>query len=161
MKLIKNREGWIVSETHRQCTNCLCIYEKTSKTVTLCGVCNSGRVKTQSAQVKMWRRAKARASKYDVAFDIELEDIVIPELCPILNIPLVVFQGKSGGKPDSPALDRVDNNYGYIKGNVMVISHLANMMKSSANIEQLIKFSEWVLETYRGHLTDSNEIRLT
>lgn len=161
MDLVKNREGWLVSETHRQCTNCLCIYERTSKTVTLCGTCNSGRVKTESAQIKMWRRAKSRANKYSIDFNIEPVDVIIPETCPILGIPLVVFQGKSGGQPDSPALDRINNNLGYIKNNVMVISHLANMMKSSANPEQLIKFSEWVLTTYREPLTDSNEIRLT
>jgi hypothetical protein len=149
MELVKNREGWLVGETHRQCTNCLEIYENKSKTVTLCGTCNSTRVKGQSDEIKMWRRAKARVTKSGVPFDIEISDIIIPEFCPILGIPLVVHKGRAGGEPNSPALDRVDNTLGYVKGNIMVISHLANMMKSSADPEQLIKFAEWVLTTYQ------------
>jgi len=148
MELVKNREGWLVSDTHRQCTNCLVIYELTSKTVTLCGVCNSGRVKSQSPEIKMWRRAKSRVVKSGVPFDIEVSDIIIPEFCPILGIPLVVHKGRAGGENHSPALDRIDNDLGYVKGNIQVISHLANCMKSSANPEQLILFAEWVLEAY-------------
>ncbi len=153
MELIKNREGWLVSDTHRQCTNCLVICERTSPTVTLCGVCNSGRVKSQSPEIKMWRRAKARVVKSGVPFDIEVSDIVIPEFCPILGIPLVVFKGRSGGEGNSPALDRIDNTLGYVKGNVQVISHLANCMKSSADPTQLMKFARWVIETYSENTT--------
>jgi hypothetical protein len=148
MDLVKNREGWLVNDTHRQCTNCLIIYERTSPTVTLCGICNSGRVKTQSAEIKMWRRAKSRVNKSNIPFDIEVSDIIIPEFCPILEIPLVAFSGSSGGRHDSPALDRINNSLGYVKGNIQVISHLANMMKSYADPDQLIKFANWVLTTY-------------
>ena len=78
-----------------------------------------------------------------------LEDIVIPESCPILRIPIIYHSGSSGGKINSPALDRIDNSKGYIKGNVLVISHLANMMKSCANEEQLILFAQWVFDNYK------------
>jgi hypothetical protein len=144
----KNREGYRVSDTHRECTNCGCIYEKRSKTVTLCNTCNSTRVKEQSPEVKMYRRAKSRAAKNGTDFTIDKSDIHIPERCPILGIVLEVHSGSSGGKPNSPALDRIDNSKGYVKGNVTVISSLANMMKSSANVDELIKFSEWVQNTY-------------
>lgn len=149
MGLVRNREGWLVSEIERQCTNCLVIFLRTSKTVTLCNACNSGRVKTQNAETKMWRRAKARAKENGREFTLKISDIVIPELCPILGIPLVCFEGRSGGQFDSPALDRKDSSKGYTPDNIMVVSHLANMMKSSASAEQLVKFAEWVLETYK------------
>lgn len=149
MELVKNREGWLVSDTERQCTNCRVVFPKTSKTVTLCGVCNSVRVKTQNAEIKMWRRAKSRAKNSGREFTIKVSDIVIPEVCPILGMPLVCFEGASGGRPDSPALDRRDSSKGYTPENIMVVSHLANMMKSSATAEQLVNFAKWVLEVYK------------
>jgi hypothetical protein len=91
-------------------------------------------------------RARARRKKYE--FNLELIDILIPEVCPILriNIDKIVT-----GLPrnDSPSLDRIDNTKGYIKGNVMVISHKANAMKHNATPEELIKFAIWVMETYK------------
>ena len=144
----KNREGYLVSESHRECTKCGTIFNNRSKTVTLCNSCNSQRVKEQSPEVRMHRRAKARATRSKLEFTLDKTDIKIPTHCPVLGIPLCVHKGTSGGKDNSPALDRVDNSKGYVKGNVVVISHLANMMKSSANVEQLIKFSQWVQSTY-------------
>lgn len=43
---------------------------------------------------------------------------------------------------------RIDNNKGYIKGNVQVIGRRANIMKSSASPEELLKFAKWVINTY-------------
>lgn len=150
MELVLNREGYLVSETHRECVVCSEIYEITCKTNTRCKKCNCERVKCTSPEKKMLARAKARANKYQIECDIELEDIEIPEICPILNIPLTCHSGTSGGKPDSPSLDRIDNTKGYIKGNVIVVSHLANMMKSSATVQNLIDFATWVFNTYKS-----------
>lgn len=147
MKL--NREGFLVSKDMRQCTNkdCGIIFKKTSKTVTLCNRCNSNRVKCTDIKYKMFSRAKSRAKQRNIEFNLNIEDIIIPEYCPVLNIKLVEHKGKPGGIKNSPALDRINNSLGYIKGNVVVISHLANMMKSSANNEELLKFAEWVNNT--------------
>lgn len=92
--------------------------------------------------------AKHRAKKRGLAFDIDFEDVVIPEMCPVLGIPLIFKEGGKGGAPNSPSLDRIDNSKGYVKGNVQVISHLANSMKSTADKEQLKKFAKWILENY-------------
>ena len=74
----------------------------------------------------MYRAAKARAKEKGRDFNIELSDIVIPTLCPVLGIPM-----------DRPSLDRIDGTKGYVKGNVRVISHRANMLKNDATIEEL------------------------
>ena len=150
-----NREGFFVGEFERQCTKCGVMFPKTSKTVTMCNSCNSNRVKGESVETKMLRRAKQRAKERGVDFNLSLEDITIPTHCPILGIELKMHKGRSGGQPNSPALDRVDNNKGYVKGNVMVMSHLANMMKSSASTEQMVLFAEWVIKT---HGNSANEV---
>lgn len=66
----------------------------------------------------MFRGAKARAKKAGLPFDLTLEDIVIPALCPALGTPMV-----------KPSLDRTIPSLGYVKGNVQVISHRANRLK--------------------------------
>jgi predicted nucleic acid-binding Zn-ribbon protein len=141
-----NREGNLVSEYHRQCTACGIIFEKNGvNTMTICRSCNTTRVKNgQSAEQKMLQRARNRSKNNKIECNLELSDIFIPEKCPILKIPLVVHSGSSGGKFNSPALDRIDNTKGYIRGNVWVISHRANQMKVDANIKELKLFAEWI-----------------
>ena len=151
---MKNREGYIVTKEVRECTKCGVMFPNKSRVVALCPTCNSSRVKGESPEVRMYRRSKARAKERGVEFTIDKEDIYIPEVCPILGIPLVVKSGSSGGSDNSPALDRIDNDKGYVKGNVQVISHLANMMKSSANVEQLQKFASWVNNTFPASASD-------
>ena len=87
--------------------------------------------KTNPAK-NLWDKAKYRASQSELAFDIEPSDVVIPETCPVLGIPM-----------EKPTLDRKDNSKGYIKGNVFVISHRANRIKSDATrseIEAILRY---------------------
>lgn len=95
------------------------------------------------------RVAKSRAKKRGIPFDLSVEDIIVPTHCPILGIKLEINSnlGK-GGKPSSYSLDKIDNDKGYIKGNVQVISHLANSMKSTASVEQLQSFAKWIRKEY-------------
>lgn len=143
----RNREGHLVDNTHRECTNCGTIFEKTSK-MTLCKPCNSERVKSQTPEWKMRQRAKRRAFEKDMDFDLELSDIIIPDICPIMGININTNSGKSGAYKNSPSLDRIDNNKGYIKGNIQVVSQLANSMKGAASVEELQMFADWVNKTY-------------
>lgn len=85
----------------------------------------------------LWKSAKIRAQKNNLEFNIEVTDIVIPNICPVLNIP--IFYQPTGGKPThySPSLDRIDNNKGYIKGNIEVISWRANNLKRDATMTEL------------------------
>jgi hypothetical protein len=92
---------------------------------------------------RMFSSAKERAKRKGLDFNIELSDIVIPKLCPILGIEL--FKGETKVRKNSPSLDRIDSTKGYIKGNVQVISNLANTMKNNATEKELIAFSKYML----------------
>lgn len=140
-----NREGWLVSDTTRECTSCQKLFTKTSK-MTLCGECNSARVKSMSPEYKMLQRAKSRSRSSGREFDLKISDIIIPDICPILGIKLVVNSGRSGAYRSSPSLDRVDNMRGYTSDNIQVISQLANAMKCHATNTELRSFATWVLQ---------------
>lgn len=90
----------------------------------------------QSYVKSMLNRAKARAILKNLEFNLSIDDILIPEYCPILNIKLEYYQ-KQGGSDNSPALDRIDNNKGYIKGNIQVISNKANRIKTNATLSEI------------------------
>jgi len=94
--------------------------------------------------------ARSRAKSSGVPFDLTVGDIVIPETCPVLGIPLVSAAGggKRGPRPNSPTLDRLDPARGYVPGNVVVVSFRANRAKndlSLGEIEALAAFYARVL----------------
>lgn len=86
----------------------------------------------------LWNAAKQRAKRDGLEFSLDRGDIVIPETCPLLGMPI-----KRGRRGDDqcPSLDRIDNSLGYVPGNVWVISWLANKMKATATKEQLDAFA--------------------
>lgn len=92
---------------------------------------------------KMLQAAKSRAKKFNVPFSLCREDVSIPTHCPALGIPLQVGKGKI--TDGSPSLDRVRPELGYVRGNVVVVSHLANRIKNSATLEQMISVAGWAL----------------
>jgi hypothetical protein len=96
----------------------------------------------------MVARAKSRAKQGGYNFDLTPDDINIPTHCPVLGIKLYVTEGKSGAFVNSPSLDKINPTLGYVKGNVQVMSQLANQMKGAASPEQLLMFADWVYKTY-------------
>lgn len=80
--------------------------------------------------------AKTRAKRDGIPFDIDLTDINIPAICPVLKIPIQPNKG-SGWHDSSPSLDRIHNSKGYTKGNVRVISNRANRLKADATLSEL------------------------
>lgn len=85
-----------------------------------------------------WKAARERATKYKIDFSIDIRDIYVPKVCPILEIPIIPAIGKA--TDNSPSLDRINPLLGYIPGNVRVISRKANWMKSNASREELVLF---------------------
>lgn len=83
----------------------------------------------------LFHNAKANARRKGLPFDIELSDIVIPEVCPVLGIKIV--RGEGGRTDASPSIDKIVPSIGYVKGNVVVVSWKANRIKNDASIAEL------------------------
>jgi len=99
----------------------------------------------------LWSLAKRRAKRDNIDFTILVGDIVIPTICPVLNIPLVKNRGKCSF--NSASVDRINPKLGYVKGNIMVISFKANLMKNDASFEEIEK-----LYFYMKSLNDKTHI---
>lgn len=118
---------------------------------------NQGRDKNyfRKLRLKVSPEYKAEiAEQRGLDFNLELEDIVIPKYCPILEVP---FQ--FGSKDDysySPSIDRIDNSKGYIKGNIQIISMKANTMKNSATPEELYNFCKNILRYSPNYIEKEN-----
>ena len=95
---------------------------------------------------KMFQAAKRRAKKTGVPFSITRKDIVIPDVCPVLGI-LLIKGGQRYSTADSPSLDKIRPELGYVPGNVAVISHKANTIKSNATVEDLEAVVAWLKKT--------------
>lgn len=87
------------------------------------------------------RSARERSKKKGLEFNIDESDIVVPERCPVLDIPLIQGEGKP--TKNSPSIDRINPNKGYIKGNVIIVSYLANTIKTNATVEEIKKVAEF------------------
>lgn len=113
------------------------------------GVLRSSRCKTCQNQAyvdldqvtKMLYAARKRAKLGGFECTITKDDIIIPDVCPVLGIPLFARVGAGRSNRDqvehSPSLDRIDNSKGYVPGNVCVISMRANMIKNNATLQEL------------------------
>jgi hypothetical protein len=87
--------------------------------------------------------AKQRSRINNIECTITLEDIIIPEICPILKVPLI--RGTKNNYKFSPTIDRIDSTKGYTKDNIKVISMKANTMKNNATFNELKIFSENIM----------------
>lgn len=88
--------------------------------------------------------ARARAKKQGVPFDLTEDDIVIPDVCPILGVRM--RRGKGTSTPCSPSLDKIIPALGYVPGNIAVISRRANTIKNDASIHELRALVRWLEE---------------
>jgi hypothetical protein len=98
------------------------------------------------------RAARNRARKNGVKCTIEFEDIVVPERCPVLGIPLAVGRGKL--QDGSPTVDRIIPRFGYVRGNIAVISWRANIVKNAGTAAEHRAVADWIDANENSHLFD-------
>jgi len=97
---------------------------------------------------RLWRAVKRRAKTKNIPFNITPDDIIMPEKCKYLGIKLINNVGCGTAMHNSPSIDRIENEKGYIKGNIQVISYRANACKQNLSLEQLKIFARNILKLH-------------
>ena len=92
--------------------------------------------------------AKSRAKRKGIPFNLRVCDILIPTHCPVLGIELKANKGHPSY--NSPSIDRIIPELGYIQDNIIIVSFKANLMKSDSTIDELEK----VYQFYKNLLSN-------
>lgn len=111
-----------------------------------CKVCDNSARKTSSQKTPERRLAwalrtiKIKSQQRNIPFGIVLDEFLpIPRVCPIFATPM----NYDGNRDSVPTFDRLIPKLGYISGNVRLISHRANRIKSDATLEELKRMVAW------------------
>jgi hypothetical protein len=90
--------------------------------------------------------ARTRARKHSLPFNLTNAYIksILPEVCPALGLTFDFGPKGSGPRWNSPAIDRIIPEFGYIVGNVAVISHRANVIKHDATAHEVMLVAKWL-----------------
>lgn len=94
--------------------------------------------------------SKKRAKRAGIDHNLDLDYLfsILPDYCPYLGIKFhweaKTNCGNRGGHPRSPSIDRIDSSKGYIKGNVAIVSHRANVIKHNATEQELFRIGRAV-----------------
>lgn len=83
----------------------------------------------------LFKRVQSRAKRDGIVFALRVEDVVVPEFCPVLGIRLERSR-RNGPEDNSPSLDRIRPELGYVPGNVAVVSQRANRLKNNGTAEE-------------------------
>jgi len=97
----------------------------------------------KTREYKIWCAVSTRAKERGLEFTIKPSDIVIPDVCPALGIPLI-SSGGHGFKDNLPSVDRLDSSKGYTPENIAIISWKANRLKSDHTVETLEKIAAYM-----------------
>ena len=92
---------------------------------------------------------KARARRKGLPVDVDLDylESIATDECPVFKEPFV--WGQAGDNmhtpnPNGPSLDRVIPELGYVRGNLVFISHRANSIKQNVTELELYMVADWL-----------------
>ena len=116
--------------------------------------CNRGKASWRSPSAYRRQRinvircaAKKRAERLDIPFDVSTDHLVdiFPSdgCCPVFHCTL--SWGDDEGRSNSPSLDRIIPELGYVEGNVVWLSHRANRIKSDASLAEIKSLYDFLL----------------
>lgn len=96
--------------------------------------------------MRLFRYARERAREEGTEFTITVDDVraAFPRdwVCPVLGARMTHGDGKSHDA--SPTLDRINPDWGYVPGNIAVMSYRANRAKGALRAFELEQIATWM-----------------
>lgn len=116
----------------------------------------AGKYETTLCHIR--RRAKEKGLPCDITAGYLAS--IHPTHCPVLGVPIQHNTGKGVAALTSPSVDRIIPERGYIKGNVIIVSKLANQIRSCGSPEQILAVGMFYEKLLKETNVDPNpEIR--
>jgi hypothetical protein len=89
--------------------------------------------------------AANKCREQGLPFNITADDLMpAPLKCPVFGFKLDWYKDGRGGADDSPSIDRLIPEEGYVPGNVTLISLKANRIKNDSDLSELRMVADWV-----------------
>lgn len=88
---------------------------------------------------------KSRALKKGILYDLDADflESIMPTHCPVLGVELKRRATRNENNPDSPTVDRIFPDRGYVRDNVMIVSKRANQIKSDATPDEIARVARY------------------
>mgnify|MGYP003345023765 CR=1 FL=1 len=89
---------------------------------------------------------RSRCKRKGIPFNLDMDHIkeILTADCPVFNTPLIFGVVGRGHDEQSPSLDRVIPELGYVKGNVVFISKIANTIKQNVTEKEIYAVADWL-----------------
>jgi hypothetical protein len=105
-------------------------------------------------------RIKNKCKEREIPFDIDVDYLmsIYPKdyKCPVLGFK---FEVGTKNIQYTHSIDRIVPSKGYVKGNLVIISKLANQIKSSATLDQLMLVAIYFNKLFHEYGEDADEKR--
>lgn len=96
----------------------------------------------EEVAIRLFRSAQTRSKRREIDFDIELCDVLERVQKGICEATGVEFDRRAGKSlPFRASIDRIDNEKGYIKGNIQIVCRIYNTAKWTWNHEDVMKMA--------------------
>lgn len=94
-------------------------------------------------------RTRAIRDKLDFNLTQEYLESIATDECPIFKIKFewgISGMGKGKHRDNTPTLDRIIPEKGYVVGNVAFLSHRANRIKDEGSMQEHYAIADWIWE---------------
>lgn len=103
---------------------------------------NRAKYRARYVLKNLGERARKAGRPFALTEDVIIDMLTETKVCPVLGIPLSHAVGRA--RDDSPSFDCFYPEFGYVPGNVFVMSRRANTIKNNATLAEIQALARWM-----------------